>query len=432
MESLSRYKMDLSEEERTILIGNQGEIRRKALESVVLYGEAFNAKKLVPIDSDGHLVISVAVNVIEPYLEMVNELIDAGLQTSKPFTVDPRPIEYDNVKSNLLQRILFKLIFGKQEAYEQKLIELGLKNKNAFTCTGYLPEVGNIPKKGDVLAWSESSAVVFVNSVLGARTNRNSAGIDLLCNIVNKVPLFGLLTDEGRRSRWLFEVKTSVLPNAQLLGSAIGMRVVEDVPYIVGLNKFFIQGLNEASIDYLKDMGAAAASSGAVGLYHVENMTPEALEFKRDLLVNGYQKYIIDDSELKRVMQSYSVLWKRKKARPYRCFIGCPHLSFQQILWWSQQISQALESLKLEQLKVDTILCAAPDVLERFKQRQDRFEQLTAAGVKLTSICPLMYMSNPLTEKKPVITNSNKLRTYSSARFFLDERILEIICRGYL
>lgn len=431
MEASSQFNMDLTSEERAILIGDQGEILRKAMESVVLYGEIFNAKRLVPIDGAPHLVTSVAVNVIKPYFEMVDDLIGAGLRTSKPFTVDPRPLDYENVQCGLLQKILFKFIFGKQKAYEEKLVQLGLKDLNAFTCTCYLPEVGNIPKKGDILSWSESSAVVFANSVLGARTNRNSAGIDLLCNIVGKAPLFGLLTDEGRRAMWLVEVKTSALPNAQLLGSAIGMRVVEDVPYVIGLNQFLGQGLNEASIAYLKDLGAAAASNGAVGLYHIENITPEAVEIKSDLLVTGYQKYVVDDAELEQVMRSYPVLWKHENARPYRCFIGCPHLTFQQLVWWAQQIYEALEKLNQKRVKVDTILCTAPDVAERFKECREEFEKLVSSGVKITSICPLMYMSNPLTLNKPVITNSNKLRTYSPARFFLDGQVLAIVCRGY-
>jgi predicted aconitase len=432
MEALNRFNMDLTAEERAILRGDRGEILRKAMESIIIYGSTFDARRLVPIDGAPHLVISVAINVIKPYFEMMNELIAAELQASKPFTVDPRPVDYENVQCSLLQKALFKFIFGKQKAYEEKLVQLGLRDLNAFTCTCYLPEVGNIPKKGDVLAWSESSAVVFANSVLGAKTNRNSAGIDLLCNIVGKAPLFGLLTDEGRRATWLVEVKTSALPNAQLLGSAIGMRVVEEVPYVIGVDRFLDQGLNDASIAYLKDMGAAAASNGAVGLFHMENITPEAMEMQRDLLVKGYQKYVVDDAELEQVMRSYPVLWKREDARPYRCFVGCPHLTFQQVIWWTQQISEALDELNQKRVKVDTILCAAPDVVESFKKRRKEFEQLATAGVKLTSICPLMYMSNPLTLKKPVMTNSNKLRTYSNARFFLDEQVLKIICRGYL
>jgi predicted aconitase len=274
--------------------------------------------------------------------------------------------------------------------------------------------------------------VVFANSVLGARTNRNSAGIDLLCSLVGKAPLFGLLTDGGRQATWLIDVQTADLPHAQLLGSAIGMRVVEDVPYIAGLDRFLGPGIDEVSVSYLKDMGAAAASNGAVGLYHVEGCTPEAVDMGRDLLVEGYRHYVIDDAELERVLQSYPLLWKRADARPERCFIGCPHLSLEQMRWWAERVPQALQERGQDQVKVETVLCAAPEVVARFKEDRELLEKARAAGLRFTSICPLMYMNNPLSARRAVITNSNKLRTYSTARFFLDEEVLDTIVRGHV
>ncbi len=130
------------------------------------------------------------------------KIIQSGIKTFKPFTVDPRPFDPENVNYSFLERILFKFIYGKQEKCEDQLKKLGLLNDKAFSCTCYLDEVGNIPQKGQYLAWSESSAVVYANSVIGARTNRNSAGIDVLCNVLGKAPYFGFLTDEGRKASW--------------------------------------------------------------------------------------------------------------------------------------------------------------------------------------------------------------------------------------
>ena len=172
---------------------------------------------------------------------------------------------------------------------------------DAFTCTCYMDEVGNTPKKGDILSWAESSAVVFANSVIGARCNRNSGIMDIMGSIVGYVPYFGLLTDEGRKATWIVEVKTSKKPEAQLLGSAIGMRVVEDVPYIVGLDKWLNHKLDDNAKAYLKDFGAATASNGAVGLYHMEGITPEAVEAGRNLVDENAKVYVIDDAELQRV-----------------------------------------------------------------------------------------------------------------------------------
>lgn len=427
---MEKYNMELTQEEKDILEGKHGEVMKKALKSVVLYGEAFGAKKLVPIEGPVHLVTSFGMSGLGTVFDMMDELIDAGMKTSEPFTLDPRPIDYDNVECTDLQKKVFKVFYGNQERYEEQLKKLGLKNDNAFTCTCYMPEVGNRPKKGQVLSWAESSAVVFANSVLGARTNRNSGIIELLCGIVGKVPEFGLITDEGRKAKWKVELKTSKLPNAQVLGSAIGIKVVEDVPYIIGLDRLLEGTDNNFKMDYLKDMGAASASNGAVGLYHVENITPEAIDQKRDLLVKDYNTYVIDDNELQRIIDSYPILWKKLDEKPEVCFIGCPHLSLDQIYKWNEKISGALAKAKKSKVAIRTILSAAPDVILKFKEDKDAYNKMIENGVRLTYICPLMYMSNPECTKQLVITNSNKLRTYSTARFFLDEEVLKIIING--
>jgi len=422
--------MELSDEEKEILEGKHGEVMRKILESVVLYGEAFEAKRLIPIDGPVHLVTSFGLSGIETVFDMMDELIEAGVKTKAPFTVDPRPMDFENVECSDVQKKIFSVLYSNQARYEEQLRKLGLKNDNAFTCTCYMPQVGNVPKRGQVLSWAESSAVVYANSVIGARTNRTSGIIELLCGILGKVPEFGLVTDEGRRAKWLVEVKTSKLPNAQVLGSAIGMKVVEDVPYIVGLDKFLGKGLNSTTEDYLKDMGAASASNGAVGLYHVENITPEAIEQGRDLLVKDYKTYMIDDEEIERVIKSYPVLWKDLNAKPAKCFIGCPHLSKNQIYEWIEKVSHRLAKAGKDKVEIDTVLCAAPDVISDFKTDEEAYQKLIDMGLHLTYICPLMYMSNPECSKQPIITNSNKLRTYSTARFFLDDEVLDIIVTG--
>jgi len=430
MTSVRQYKMELSDEEKEILEGKHGEVMRKILESVVLYGEAFEAKRLIPIDGPVHLVTSFGLSGIETVFDMMDELIEAGVKAKAPFTVDPRPMDFENVECSDVQKKIFSVLYSNQARYEEQLRKLGLKNDNAFTCTCYMPQVGNVPKRGQVLSWAESSAVVYANSVIGARTNRTSGIIELLCGILGKVPEFGLVTDEGRRAKWLVEVKTSKLPNAQVLGSAIGMKVVEDVPYIVGLDKFLGKGLNSTTEDYLKDMGAASASNGAVGLYHVENITPEAIEQGRDLLVKDYKTYMIDDEEIERVIKSYPVLWKDLNAKPAKCFIGCPHLSKNQIYEWIEKVSHRLAKAGKDKVEIDTVLCAAPDVISDFKTDEEAYQKLIDMGLHLTYICPLMYMSNPECSKQPIITNSNKLRTYSTARFFLDDEVLDIIVTG--
>ena len=271
--------MILTDEQQAILDGSRGETMAKVMKTLVMFGEAFHAEKMVPVTSRyNHLVTSFGLGVLQPVYDLMQQLIDAGAVSGQKFSADPRPLD-PNVPANLLQQLVFKkFMYNKQDFYEGQLQKLGLMDKDAFTCTCYMPEVGNKPEKGEILSWSESSAVVYANSVLGARCNRNSGILDIMGSIVGYVPYFGLLTDEGRKATWIVKIETSKKPEAQLLGSAIGMKVMEDVPYVVGLDKWLGTELDDAACTYLKDFGAATASNGAVGLYHIANLTPEAKE----------------------------------------------------------------------------------------------------------------------------------------------------------
>ena len=422
--------MILTKEQQAILDGAQGETLAKVMKTLVMYGDAFEAEKLVPITSKyNHLVTSFGLKVMSPVYDLMQQLLDAGVASGQKFSVDPRPID-KNVPANLLQNLVFnKFMYSKQDFYEGQLNKLGLMDKNAFTCACYLDEVGNKPQKGDILSWAESSAVVYANSVLGARCNRNSGIIDIMGSIVGYVPYFGLLTDEGRKATWVIKVQTTKKPEAQLLGSAIGMKVMEDVPYVVGLDQWIGNELGDSACAYLKDFGAATASNGAVGLYHIANLTPEAVELGESLIAEGAKEYIIDDAELQRVQDNYPVIWKNPDAQPKLCFVGCPHLSLEQLKDWTVKVEEELAKNGKKKVVINTVFTAAPGVLEAF-EKTEYAARLKATGVITSYICPLMYMNNPLCKKMPVITSSNKLRTYTSARYYTDAQILTTITGG--
>ena len=424
--------MILTKEQQEILDGARGETLAKVMKTLVMYGDAFEAEKLVPITSKyNHLVTSFGLKVMSPVYDLMQQLLDAGVSSDQKFSVDPRPID-KNVPANFLQNLVFnKFMYTKQDFYEEQLVKLGLMDKNAFTCTCYMDEVDNKPKKGDVLSWAESSAVVYANSVLGARCNRNSGIIDIMGSIVGYVPYFGLLTDEGRKATWVVKIKTTKKPEAQLLGSAIGMKVMEDVPYVVGLDAWIGNELNDSACAYLKDFGAATASNGAVGLYHIANLTPEAVELGESLIAEGAKEYIIDDAELERVQKNYPVIWKNPDATPKLCFVGCPHLSLEQLKDWTDKLEAELKKNGKKKVTIKTVFTAAPAVLEAFN-KTEYAARLKATGVITSYICPLMYMNNPLCKKMPVITSSNKLRTYTSARYYTDAEILTMITGGKL
>ncbi len=423
------YKMNLTQEEIEILNGSKGETMAKVMKTLVLYGDAFDATKMVPVTSDkGHLVTSFGLKVMKPVYDLMNKLIEGGAVSTQKFSVDPKPLD-PKVPANFLQKLIFnKFMYSMQDMYDGQLSKLGLLDDKAYTCTCYMDEVGNVPKKGDILSWAESSAVVYANSVLGARCNRNSGIIELFGSILGKVPYFGLLTDEGRKATWIVEVKTTKKPEAQILGSAIGMKVMEDVPFIKGLDKWIGTDLDGDTKAYLKDFGAATASNGAVGLYHIENLTPEAVESGASIIAENAQVYVIDDAELDRVKESYPVMWKDKNAKPKLCFVGCPHLSHAQLIEWTDKVVEGLQKNGLKKVSINTVFTAAPGVIEEF-EKTPYAAKLKATGVVLSYICPLMYMNNPLCKKMPVITNSNKLRTYTTSRYYTSDEILDIITK---
>ena len=421
-------KMKLTSEQQEILAGKQGPTMAKIMETVVMFGDIFDAPRLVKVThDDGHLVTSFGIKLLKPLFSTMEQINEAGIKTKGNFTVDPRPIDYENVKCNLLEKLVFsKVMYAKQEMYEEQLMKAGLKDKNAFSCASYLPEIGNTPKEGDILAWAESSAVVFANSVLGARCNRNSGMIDLFGSILGLVPEFGLLTDEGRKAKWKVIVKCSKKPEAQILGSAIGMKVMEDVPYVIGLDKWLGNEINDDNTGYLKDFGAATASNGAVGLYHIDGLTPEAKRLGEKLIRDDAKEYIIDDEEIERVYKSYPIMWKKPEKKGNLVFIGCPHLTFNQLNSWTDRIMEGLKETGHKKVVVRTIMTTAPDIADKFKQTP-KYQELMATGVKLTTICPLMYTNNPLTKARRIYTSSNKLRTYSTARYAKDQEILDFV-----
>ena len=430
MSFVAEIKIELTPEQLAILNGEKGETMAKIMKTLVMYGETFGATKMVPVTGKrGHLVTSFGIKVMKPVYELMDRLISDGVVSGQQFSVDPKPVD-KNVPASFLENLIFKkFMYSAQEMYDGQLQKMGLVSDSAYTCTCYLDEVGNTPKKGDILSWAESSAVVYANSVLGARCNRNSGIIDLFGSIVGYVPYFGLLTDEGRKATWIIEVKTDKIPEAQVLGSAIGMKVMEDVPYVKGLDKWIGNELNDDAKAYLKDFGAATASNGAVGLYHIDGLTPEAVEMGEALIAEDAKVYVIDDAELERVKNNYPVIWKDKDATPKLCFIGCPHLTYTQLIDWTEKVEAGLKAAGNSKVVIPTVFTAAPAVVEKFNKTAYA-DRLKKTGVILSYICPLMYMNNPLCGKKPVITNSNKLRTYTTSRYYTNSEILDCITKG--
>lgn len=420
--------MELNKELQAIADGKSGETMKKILNTLVMYGEAFGAKRMVKLTGPmNHCVIATGTITWKPVFNLMQKLIDEGALPQTKFTTDPKGYE-KKVPAGPLARLMFKIIFSQQKRLEKEFKQMHLKDDNAYTCTCYMPEVGNIPSRNDILGWAESSAVSFANSVIGAKCNRNSGVIEIMAGILGYVPEFGFLTKEGRQADWVIEIKTKKKPEAQILGSAIGLKVIDKVPYIKGLDKWIGKELNQDTKDYLKDMGAAAASNGAVGLYHVENLTPEAKDLGEKLIKKGAKHLVIDDAYLEKTYKSYPNIWERPNGKPDMAIVGCPHFSFNQLNEWYEYFTNGLKKSGKKKLLVKTVVTSAPDVLDHFKKEcPEKVKGFKKMGVTLSTICGLSYCANPKIKKVNIMTCSNKLRTYSHSRFFEQEHFINIL-----
>ena len=125
----------------------------------------------------------------------------------------------------------------------------------------------------------------------------------------------------------------------------------------------------------------------------------------------------------------YPIVWKHPNAKPKLCFVGCPHMSLEQLKKWTDNIEARLKKYGNSKVVIPTVFTAAPAVLREF-EKTSYADRLRETGVITSYICPLMYMNNPLCANMPVVTSSNKLRTYTTARYFTDSEILTLITRG--
>jgi predicted aconitase len=427
------YQMPLTKEEQDIMDGKKGPELAKVMKIVVAHGNAFGAERLVDLGGAPHCSLYTGTDYMKPMIDLFQECAEAGLKAYAPYTVNPRCYDMYNVNNNETD---FELIYEGYR-YQRDLdwvhAQLGAPDLNYRSCMCYVDEIGNKPPPGTYVAWAESSAINYGNSALGLRTNRNAGGMELLCALLGKAPLFGLMTDEGRMANWLVEVKTSKEPDWGVIGSAIGYKVVDGVPFITGLDKYLGDKVTNDNMHHLKIMGSATAACGAVGLYHVENVTPDAKEKGRDLLAEGYQTYVIDDAEQARVLGTFPVEWKGRPKKPTACFIGCPHNTYQEILTWGKKVTEAAEKRGLKTGAVPTIMFTPNKVRDHLLEAEpELFGKMHAAGMRFTNMCQVSYAGmKGFSERTFGVTNSPKTRNYyPSVRYLKDDALLEVICTG--
>jgi predicted aconitase len=255
----------------------------------------------------------------------------------------------------------------------------------------------------------------------------------LIQAMLGKAPVFGLMTDEGRMAKWLVEVKTTKEPDWGAVGTAIGRKCIEDVPYVTGLEKYFKDGkVTPDNLHLLKAMGSATASSGAVGLYHVEGVTPDAKEKGRKLLAKGYKTYVIDDKEQARIIGTFPNLWPEKDGDPTAAFIGCPHNTYHEVIKWGKLVTEALDKAGKKKAAIPVYMFMPNPVRDRaIEEHGELISKMKRSGMHATNMCSVSYAGmKGFSERVRGVTNSAKTRNYSTIRYFPDDVLVKIIVTG--
>ena len=384
--------MHLTPEEQHILDGGEGRCLQKAARALVDYGRAMSADALVPVRSV-HLVISGGTVVLPGLFRILRDLAAEGHQVRVPTTLNPRPFEPG--AACLSDRIAF----ARQAELEKLMAVLGCQP--LYSCTPYLN--GNCPSQGQLVAWAESSAVCYANSVLGARTNPTPGLIDLCCALLGKTPRFGLLLEQNRLAGCLIEVRAKPPLDFALLGYVVGRLAAGRIPLLVGL---------EATPDDLKNLGAAAEIAGGAGLLHVAGLTPEAAALGDQVLAADYERLTVTDHDLAAARDS---LRGTGDQRPTQVVFGCPHLSLGEV----EAIAPRFGG---RPVKVPTWVLCCEQVRQALKDTEAE-RLLAASSAQVRSLCPLFYHDAPHLLAPRMMTPSVKLARHSAYRLYrpLDE-----------
>ncbi|WP_191964814.1 aconitase X [Synechococcus sp. RSCCF101] len=426
-------KMTLTPQEQAILDGKEGPEKAKLMTILVRFGETFGATKMVDLGGAPHSNLYIGAPYLESLIVMLEECAAAGLKSYAPYTVNPRPYDVYNVQNNPTEMQLIAEGYPLQMRLDAVHSALGAPDLNYRSCACYTKDVGNAPAPGTSVAWCESSAVNYGNSVLGIRTNRYGAGMEMLCAMLGKAPYFGLMTDEGRQAKWLIDVKTTSEPDWGVLGTAIGRKCVEDIPYIAGVAKYFPGGkVTDDNWYKLKYMGSATAAAGAVGCYHVEGVTPEPKEKGRDMLAQGYKTYVFDDKEQQAILDTFENLWDDPNGDPTAVFIGCPHCNYEETVRWARMLLKGMDQAGRQKLALPVYIFAPTVTRTRILLEEPQLASRgLAAGIHVTNMCGVSYSGmKGFSERVRAVTNSAKNRNYSPVRYFPDQKLVSIAVTG--
>lgn len=369
--------MNLTREEERIYAGECGWANQKCIKVLVRLGELFDATRLIPINSAHVSGVSYKTLGDAP-IEYLSALANAEARTRVKATHNPHSFdsEYLKTKINADQR-------------NKQLDILGQFEKMGFTpsstCTPYYLET---PKQDSHLAWAESSAVVYANSILGAWTNREGGPSALAAAIIGKTPDYGIHRPENRQPQVPVRLEKRLHDETEFgaLGIYLGKILEEEIPAIEGL-----QGATE---EQLKQLCSAIASTGMVNMFHCHQNCGVLTDAKHRITVNT-----------KDIRNTAKDLCTTSTAKPDLVFIGCPHCSINEI----KQIADLIKGRKAK-AGIEFWVCTSNHVKQRTEKHVEKIER--SGGHVMAGVCTVVSWTEDL-GIKTIMTNSAKTAYYA-------------------
>ncbi len=365
--------MHLTRQEELMLDGEYGWACQICMQILVKLGELYGATRLIPVSS-AHISGVSYKTVGDAAIDFLKEIAEKGAKTKTFSTLNPSSID-----KHLINRLPKSLVEKQVEILE---LYKRIGTVSSLSCTPYYEYV---PARNSNLAWAESSAVVYANSVLEAWTNREGAPSALASAIIGKTPNYGVHQPENRKPNImidvLFQPRNEVEYGA--LGYYVGGIVKDKIPVVKGLRK--------ATLDELKQFGAALASSGMASMFHYKR-EPENI---KELEVVAVERKEVE-ATIERLSSS--------KFKPDMIFIGCPHCSLQEI----EKLASLIQGKKLKN-KIEFWICASKYIKNKAKEY---IKIIESSGAKvLTDTCAVVTWTDKLGIKK-IATNSVKAAHY--------------------
>lgn len=373
--------MFLTRNEERMLQGEYGTIVQKSMKILVVLGEVFGAERM-------HKVASVHIsgisykNIGNPGLELLEEWASKGTETCVYTTINPCGMDLERWRE-----------FGISEAFAKKQIRIvnafkRMKTIESLSCTPYI--IGNNPDLGTHIAWAESSAIAFANSVLGARSNREGGPTALASAITGVTPMFGYHLDEQREPTHEIYINEGV--KGALEYSTLGYYLGEELGQCVPLFKDLVN----PSLEELKALSAGLAASGAIALYHIHKFTPEEIKFREE----KYERISVTKRDLVEPIEKLSTM----ETYEHVC-IGCPHCSI-------NEIAEIANRVTGKKLKRELWIFTSKTVCE-ISKRKGYFATIEKAGGKIINDTCMVVSPMREMEVQGIVTNSCKAAHYT-------------------